>query len=68
MVEKCKKCCAEVRVREMEPKQIYPDRLEVLVSPNSVGWDKAALLSLLPNPDPQESKAQALASVRPSTP
>lgn len=45
MVEKCKKYCAEVRVREMSPNMIYPDCLEVFVSPNSVGWDRAALLS-----------------------
>lgn len=35
MVEKCKKYCAEVRVREMSPNMIYPDCLEVSVSTNS---------------------------------
>ena len=32
---KCKKYCAEVRVREMSPNMIYPDCLEVSVSTNS---------------------------------
>ena len=35
MVEKCKKYCAEVRVREMSPNMICADCLEVSVSANS---------------------------------